>query len=114
MDPQIKAQLKQVVGYATPGVTDAAGQVQVGSVATTWGRVEARIREVPMYGGVEERTQNLIIFAEDFALSERDCREAHFWLPGADVSAPTEARRAKIVHYCPDENGNLDHVEVYV
>jgi hypothetical protein len=113
MDPQLKAQLRQVVGYASTASLDYAGQVQVGSVATLWGRVEPRYREVPVGSGiVEERTSHMVILDEAWPLSEAETRVCQFWLPGESLSAP--GRRAKVVLFSPDENGVLDHVEVIV
>ena len=108
MDPQIKAQLRQVIRYASSATVDFAGQVQVGSTATAWGRVEPRYREVAVGSGiVEERTQHFLMLAEDFPLTEDEARAAWFYLPGVD-----QPRRAKITHYCADPEGGLDHIEI--
>ena len=108
MDPQIKAQLRQVIRYASTATVDFSGQVQVGSTATAFARVQPRYREVPVGSGViEERTQHTIILAEDFPLTEDEARAAWYYLPGVD-----QARRAKIAHYCYGPEGELDHIEV--
>lgn len=67
-----------------------------------------------MYGGIEERTEHIVILAEDFTATEKDTREAYFWLPGASSANIAEGRRAKVVSQCYGENGELDHVEVTV
>lgn len=114
MDPYLKAQLKQVLAFATPTGVDAAGQATHGSTATCFARVEVKYREMPMYGGVEERTSHMIILSESWALTEAQTREALFWLPGNASTDAGAARRAKSVKFCIGERGELDHVEVGV
>ena len=114
MDISLKRQLRQVVAYASTSTVDFAGQTQVGSVATTWGRVEARFREVPVGSDIiEERTTHTVIMDETFPLSEWEARSTMFWIP-ADPYAGSSAngRRPKLVLFCTDEIGRLDHVEV--
>lgn len=111
MDPQLKAQLKQVVGYASTATVDYAGQVQVGSVATCFARVETSFREIPVGSGIiEERTRHMVIIDETWPLSQSETRVNQFWLPGDDITGP--GRRANRVHFAVDENGALDHIEV--
>ncbi len=113
MDAYLKQQLRQVVTVATPtGALDAAGQAVVGSTATFPCRYECSFREVPIYGGVEERTMHFLVLDETFNLTPVQARNALFWLPGFDATDASLARRAKVVEYLPDENGVIDHVEV--
>lgn len=109
MDPVLKAQLRHVVGYASAASLDFAGQVQAGSVATCFGRVEPYYREVPVGSdSIDERTKHMLILDETFPLTESVCRSAWFYLPGV----PDQPRRPKNVQYCYDENASLDHIEV--
>lgn len=116
MDPQLKRQLRQVVAYSSTATLDYAGQSQVsaGSPATTWARVEARFREVPVGSSiVEERTSHIVILDESFPLSEWECRSSMFWIPADPYAGSADnGRRPKMVLYCTDELGRLDHVEV--
>lgn len=112
LQDELNAAISTIQASAVPAVSEA-GEVQVGSPATCFARIENRFREVPIYGGVEERTQHLVILDETFPVSETDTRDTLFWLPGTTVTTAF-ARKAKIVHFCPDENGNLDHVEIYL
>lgn len=113
MDGYLKQQLRQVVAVKAPtGALDAAGQVQVGSAATFPCRYESSFREIPVYGGVEERTMHTLILDETFSLSEAQARNALYWLPGFDLTDASVARRAKVVEYLVDEFGSLDHIEV--
>ena len=110
MDPQLKAQLRQVIRYASAATVDYAGQVLIGSTATAYARVEPRYREVPVGSSViEERTQHFVMLAEDFPLTENQARAAWFYLPGVD-----QARKAKVTHYCMDADGLLDHIEIFL
>ena len=114
MDPQLKSQLRHVVAYSSTGTVDYAGQTQVGSPATTWARVEARFREIPVGSSViEERTSHLVVLDEDFPLAEWECRSAMFWIPADPYTGSVDnGRRPKMVLYCTDKLGRLDHVEV--
>lgn len=111
MDYALKAQLRAVVGIASPATVDLAGQVQVGSTATFWARIEPRYREVDV-NGVIEKTSHFIVLDETTAasISEFQFRSVQIFLP-AD---PTVARRPRQTHYCYGEFGELDHIEVYV
>ena len=114
MDVYLKAQLKQVVGYASVATTDVAGQVQIGSIATVFSRVQPRYREVPVGTVIEERTTHMIILDETFPLTEAQSRGALFWLPSEPLSDSASGRRPKVTHYCYDEYGALSHVEITV
>lgn len=114
MDPTLKAQLKQVVTYAAPSGVDVSGQTTVGSTATLWARVEPQYREFSVNGTVE-RTTHIMIFDENFPMTEYATREAQFWIPATtSYAAADEARRPKLVTFCFDERGRLDHVELAV
>jgi hypothetical protein len=109
VDPLIKAQLKHVIRYASSASIDASGQVQTGTIATCFGRVEPYYREIPVGSdSIDERTRHMVILDETFPLSEAASRSAWFYLPGIS----TQPRRPKNVQYCYDENAALDHIEV--
>ena len=114
LDPQLRATLRQIVGYATAATVDYAGQIQPGSVSTCFARVEPRFREVPMGTTIEERTNHMIIMDWDVPLREGNGRDAFFWLPGDPLGDMSFARRAKVFHTCYDELGRVDHLETIV
>lgn len=110
MDPQLKQQLRQVLSYATGASLDFAGQLQVGSVATVFSRVEPRFREVPVGGQVEERTNHFVALDSDWGVTEEAARNALYWLPGVSTgyvpaSTVAELREfwiAAMTDYSPD------------
>ena len=106
LDPSLKALLRQVVAYQSGATVDIAGQVQVGSAATQFARVEPTYREFTL-NGTSERSTHIVIMDETFPLTEPQAREALFTIP----TWPT-ARRPKMVRYCYGERGELDHVEI--
>jgi hypothetical protein len=109
MDHVLKAQLNHVIGYASAASLDFSGQVQVGSLATCWGRFEPYYREVPVGSdSIDERTRHMLILDETFPLPEATTRTTWFYLPGI----PEQPRRPKNVQYCYDENANLYHIEI--
>lgn len=111
LDPQLKAQLNQAVVIAIPATLDIAGQVSTVSAATFLARVEPYYREI-MVGGVVEKTTHMLILSDAVgsAITEIQMRSAQIWLP--NQTAAVDARRAKTVHYCYDEFGALDHLEL--
>jgi hypothetical protein len=113
MDSQLKAQCKAVVGIATGSTVDFAGQVQVGSTATYYCRVEPRYREI-YRSGVMEKTTHMLIVPEELVVTEAQSREMLIWMPGVSLATISEARRALIVSPCYDENNVLDHWEILV
>lgn len=109
VDSYLKAQLKQVLGYRAPTGVDDAGQVSTtASTSTCFARVETRSREVPIYGGVENRTDHMIIVDSDFPLTELQALSAQYFLP----FDPDTARRAKVAKVCIGEDGSVDHWEI--
>ena len=113
MDYSLKVQCKAVVGIATGATVDYTGQVQVGSPATYYARVEPKYREV-YRNGVIEKTSHMVILTEDFTATESQTRDMLVWMPGDSLGTTSAARRALIISPCYDENGSLDHWEVLV
>ena len=112
MDYQLKAQLRQILTFASAATTDIAGQTQYGTTATCWARIEPRYREVVVGNAIEERTNHMVVVDENFPLTDAQSRIASFWLPGYDATQADQSRRAKVAHYCYGEFGELDHVEL--
>lgn len=111
MDPQLKAQLKQICAYSiSSGTANAFGEVQVGSTATAKCRLESRVRSTERADGTFEVTRNpMLILAED---ATTPTFEARFWLPGTSSSTAAFARKPKFIEPCIGERGELDHWEL--
>lgn len=93
MDPQLAAQLKQVISYAlTSATADIYGQTQVGSTATVFARVEPRVREVENDNGTFERTSHMIVV--DAVTGFTPDLGTRVWLPNPRTTAAVAATGA--------------------
>lgn len=110
LDPQLKAQLRQVVAYSsTTATVNVYGELGAATVATTYCRLEHRVREYELEGGTIAKTTHMMIldgsgFTPTLA--------TQFWLPGHSPASATFARRPFRIHPCVGELGTLDHFEV--
>jgi hypothetical protein len=111
MDPQLKAQLGQVIAFAvSSGTANAFGEIQVGSVATAPCRFENRIRSYERPDGTHEVTRlPLLILDASITTPSLDTR---FWVPGTSPSSAGFARKPKGIWLAQDENGVGDHWEI--
>lgn len=113
MDPQLVAQLRQIVSYASSTATaNVYGEVQIGSTATIYARIEPRVRIADRNDGSFLRSSHMLIlapangFTPDYGM--------RFWILGDSPNSATFARAVKSVHPCFDEDGALDHWEVLI
>ena len=114
MDPQLKTQLQQLIGISyTSSTANIYGEVQVGSVATVFGRVEQHTREYELSNGTVERSLTMIILDAD-STTGTPTFESRFYLPNTSVSTAAMARRPHIIQIAIDEYGKLDHWEISV
>jgi hypothetical protein len=115
VDPQLRLQCAEVISIATPATLDIAGQILTGTPFTAFARTEQRYREVTVNGVLEKTTHFVILDATTGAsVTQSSMRNVQIWLPGDSSSDVTLARRPKTVHYCVDEYGALDHVELFI
>ena len=114
MDPQLAAQLRQIVAYSlSAGTVDVYGQIQVGvSTATVYARIEPRTRGVDRDDGTFVRTSHYICV--DSVAGFTPSLEMNLWLPQDSGATLALARNPKVVHPCFDERGILDHWEILV
>lgn len=113
MDPQLSAQLRQVISYATSSATaDAFGQTLVGSTATLFARVEPRVREVENDNGTFSRTSHMLVI--DAVAGFTPTLATRLWLDDVSASTAALARQPKVVHPCFGERGSLEHWEILV
>lgn len=112
MDAQLKDQLRQVCAYAVSSATaNLYGEILLGSTATAYCRLEARVRDYELETGVVGRTTHFLVLDSDVATPSLSTQ---FWLPGDSPSDATAARRPSRVHPCVGEFGELDHWELYL
>lgn len=111
VDYQLRKQLRQVLTYASPASVNYAGEMTYNSTATVYARIEPYHRELSVGTDIiEERTKHMIILdPSTFTVSQTNIRMVQFTLPGE-----TQPRRAREVHFCYDEKGTTDHIEVIV
>jgi hypothetical protein len=113
MDAQLKAQLKQVVSFkVSTASANSYGEINVGSTATAYCRLENRVVSVQKFDGTYQRT------AEPFLVLDSDAAtptfETRYWLPGHSPNSPGFARLPKGITPYFDEIGVLSHWELMV
>lgn len=117
VDPQLKAQFKQVVSLAFSSATaNAFGEVSVGSAATVFCRLERDEREVERPDGTLARTTHRLILDCPLAatVTATPTFDMRVWLPGDSSSTPALARRIQMLDVAVDERGNVEHFEIRV
>ena len=111
LDPLLKAQLKQVLTIETASTVNSYGEIQVGSAATCFCRMEELTQWKEKLDGTFERTKTLLIIDTDAATPNYG---SLLWLPGTVPTTAAFAARPSQIVPCIDENGSLDHWEIYV
>lgn len=112
LDPQLRAQLRQVIAIATSsGTVNGFGEIQVGSVATCFARIENLTLYRDKLDGFYEKTKTMIIMDSDAPVPTYSSR---IWLPGESPTSAGFAAQPINIMECIDENGNRDHWEVIV
>lgn len=116
MDPQLRRQLKQIccMSFGT-ATANEYGEIQVGSVATFYCRLETRTRHVERMDGTFEVTrQPLLILDSTVNSTGTPDFDTRIWLPGVSPTTAAYARKAKNIHVCVDEFGRVAHYELEV
>jgi hypothetical protein len=111
VDAQLKSQLRQIVTFRpSTASVNSYGEIQVGSTATAWCRLENRMVSVQKFDGTYQRT------AEPYLVLDSDVAtptfETRYWLPGHSPNSAGFARLPKGITPYPDEFGNVDHWEL--
>lgn len=113
MDPLLKAQLKEVCSIAfTTSTANSYGEVSVASAATFFCRLEDRMRSYERQDGTFQLGYKpLLILDNDVVGLTFNCR---IWLPGDSSSTPALAVKPKHIWPVRDENGAVDHWELWM
>lgn len=113
MDPQLKAQLRQIASYAVSTATaNVYGEVSVGSVATVYCRLESRVRSMERVDGTFQATRQPLLVIDADGVSATPTFETRYWLPGTSSSSATYARHPKFIEVVVDEYGAVQHWEL--
>ena len=102
MDPQLKAQLAEVIYVATASSVDAAGDASFAAPASRAARVVNVSDTVEADDGTKLSTDVAIITEAEIPMNSR------VWLPGVDQNDSSLARVPRYVEKAVDEFGNLD------
>lgn len=108
MDAELRALLGQTIYVASVASRDSYGQATYGTPASRAARVETSSRVVKLATGEQLQTSHRIFV--EAALYQED----RIWLPGLSSADATLARRPLLIEDIPDEDGAIDHYEVYV
>jgi hypothetical protein len=113
MDPQLKAQLRQIASYAVSSATaNVYGEVGVGSVATVYCRLESRIRSMEKTDGTFQATRQPLLVLDADGDTATPTFETKYWLPGISSSTAGLARHPKFIEVVVDEYGAVQHWEL--
>lgn len=112
LDPQLAGQLRQILSVeVSSGTANSFGEIQVGSVATLFCRLENRTRSVERSDGTFDRSPFPFVVI-DASTSFTPTMATRVWLPGNSPSTAALARKLTSIEPVPDEMGNLEHWEL--
>jgi hypothetical protein len=105
MDPQLKAQLRQVIHVASLTSVSAAGDPSFGAAVAVNARVEDDVSNKYGSDEVERESRKRIVTESAIRLTDR------VWMPGDSETDATLGRTPMSVQELPDELGVIDHYE---
>lgn len=108
MDPQLKAQLRQVINVAPLTGVDAYGDQSFGAAVAVNARVEDDVSTKYGSDEVEQESRKRIVTESAIRLTDR------VWMPGDSAADATIARTPMSVQELPDELGVIDHYETVI
>jgi hypothetical protein len=108
LDPQLRAQLRQTIYVATATGSTSYGEQTFGAPVAALARVEPKDEETESDTGREDQSRWLII--TEATITELD----RIWLPGANQTDATQARRPRKVYKAIGEFGEFWHYEIEV
>lgn len=111
LDPQLRAQLRQIITFAVSGATaNIYGEVSVGSTATAYCRRESRTRSIERADGTFQATRTPFIVLDSDAATPTF--ETKYWLPGVSSTTAANAQHPKFIECCIDADGGVEHWEL--
>jgi hypothetical protein len=102
MDPQLKAQCREVISVATISGADAAGDFTFNAAGSLPARVVNVEETHERADGTLLKTTIAIITESEIKMSDR------VWLPGVNPATASLARIPRFVEKAVDEFGNVD------
>jgi hypothetical protein len=113
LDPQLLAQFRQICAVASSSATaNIFGEIQVGSAATVWCRLESRTRSVERNDGTFEIARMPLLLIAPGVVTPTF--ESRFWMPGHSSGTAAFARKPRYINAEVDEFGVISHYEIEI